>query len=258
LTMKPLVIARCGDSECFPENTLSAFESAIKKGADGVEFDVHRTSDDKLVVHHFYSLGSTDNGTGLVGERSLAELKSLDSGSWFSSKFAGLQKPTLAEVLEVCKGKVRLELEVKSSDVVTLKQVVDELEQFEFIDKTELTTAHYPLLFHAKKISPRLATGTFFYRQPDWMPLRLAQQHLFDWATQLELQIVHVDLSILTVEFINLLRQHDIRVHGSNFDTVEQIGQGLSLDLDGFSTGRLMTALEIRNDTLTPRHNVGD
>jgi glycerophosphoryl diester phosphodiesterase len=79
---KPLVIARTGDVENAPENTLPAFESAISRGADGIELDVHLTADGELVVQHFYNLGTTDNGEGLVGEHTLAELKALDSGGW--------------------------------------------------------------------------------------------------------------------------------------------------------------------------------
>ena len=55
---KPLVVARRGDVENAPENTLPAFESAISRGADGVEFDVHLSLDGELVVHHFYSLST--------------------------------------------------------------------------------------------------------------------------------------------------------------------------------------------------------
>ncbi len=87
----------------------------------------------------------------------------------------------------------------------------------------------------------------FFYLQPEWMPLRLAHQHLLDWATQLDIQIAHVDLSLLTSDFVDLLHQQGIGIHASNLDAVEQMKQGLSLGINGFSTGRLTTALEARN-----------
>lgn len=54
----PLVVAQRGDMENAPENTLPAFKSAISKGADGIELDVHESADGELVVHHFYNLGS--------------------------------------------------------------------------------------------------------------------------------------------------------------------------------------------------------
>lgn len=75
-----LIVACRGDREFFPENTIPAFESAISKGADGIEFDVHYTSVKELIVHHFFNLGHTDNGKGIVCDQTLAKLKSLDAG----------------------------------------------------------------------------------------------------------------------------------------------------------------------------------
>jgi glycerophosphoryl diester phosphodiesterase len=248
--MKPLVIARCGDSECFPENTLPAFESAIRKSANGVEFDVHLTLDNELIVHHFYNLGSSDNGTGLVGEHTLAELKSLDAGSWFSPEFAGLQKPTLAEVLELCKGKVRLEIELKDSSLNALSRVIREIEKFTLSDEVEITTAHYPLLVEVKKLNSHLSTGTFFLPPPDWMPLRLAQQQILDWSAQLDIQVVHLNLALITPEFVEELRQKKFIVYSSNLETVSDVQKAFDLGVDAFSTGRLSTALQVRDDRL--------
>ena len=56
---KPLIIAHRGASGLFPENTLASFEAAIKLGSDGIELDVHLTSDGVIVVHHDYKV-STD------------------------------------------------------------------------------------------------------------------------------------------------------------------------------------------------------
>ena len=53
--MKPLIIAHRGDTINFPENTIKAFESAFKKGADGVELDVHLDQNENVIVVHDYS-----------------------------------------------------------------------------------------------------------------------------------------------------------------------------------------------------------
>jgi glycerophosphoryl diester phosphodiesterase len=245
---KPAVIARTGDVENAPENTLPAFENAIVRGADGVEFDVHPTRDGQLVVHHFYSLGATDDGEGLVCEHTLAELTALDSGSWFDQRFAGESKPTLSEVLDLCKGRVRLEVDLKGSSLGFLRQVVAEVERFDLVDDVELTTAHYPLLPHMKKLNPRLRTGTFFYEPPEWMPLRLAQQHIIDWANLLQIWAVHLNIALITADFVDDLHRRGFAVHGSNLDLEEEMRQGLSSGIDSFSTGRLGMALHVRDE----------
>ena len=244
---KPLVIARRGDVENAPENTLPAFESAISRGADGVEFDVHLSLDGELVVHHFYNLGTTDNGQGLVSEHTLAELKALDSGGWFDPRFAGEPKPTLSEVFELCKGRTRLEIDLKESSLSFLYRVVGEVERFDLVDDVELTTAHYPLLTHAKKLVPELRTGTFFYEPPAWMPVRLAQRHILDWANLLELAVVHLNMALITADFVDRLHRGGFLAYGSNLDSAEQIQRGLHLGIDSFSTGNLGIALQLRN-----------
>jgi glycerophosphoryl diester phosphodiesterase len=244
---KPLVVARRGDVENAPENTLPAFESAISRGADGVEFDVHLSLDGELVVHHFYNLGTTDNGEGLVSEHTLTELKALDSGGWFDTRFAGESKPTLSEVFELCRGRTRLEVDLKESSLSFLRRVVGEVERFDLVDDVELTTAHYPLLTHAKKLVPELRTGTFFYEPPAWMPVRLAQRHILDWANLLELAVVHLDIALITADFVDRLHQGGFIAYGSNLDSAEQIQRGLHLGIDSFSTGHLGIALQIRN-----------
>jgi glycerophosphoryl diester phosphodiesterase len=250
---RPLVIARTGDVENAPENTLPAFESAIAKGADGVELDVHLTADHELVVHHFYSLGATDDGEGLVCEHTLAELKALDSGGWFDERFAGEPKPTLAEVLELCQGRTRLEVHLHDPSIGFLRQVIDEIERFDLVDTSELTTAHYPLLQHVKKVNPELRTGTFFHEPPEWMPIRLAQRHIVKWADLLGLDVVHLDLTLITTNFVEELHHRRDVVHGANLDAAEDIGRGLERGVDQFSTGCLRAALQLRDELTTRR-----
>lgn len=241
------IVACRGDRENFPENTIPSFKSAIRKGADGIEFDVHYTADKELIVHHFFNLGHTDNGKGIVGERTLTELQSLDSGSWFGSQFPGITKPTLSEVIECCKGKIRFEIDMKDSSLEFLQRVIGEVEKFDLLDEVELTSAHYPLLVQAKKINPKLRTGTFFYEPPEWMPIRVAQKHAIDWAKLLELNVVHLNIALMDPDFIEKLHQHGLIVYGSNLDTEELIQKGMELGIDSFSTGRLELAIELRN-----------
>ncbi|MFX1571115.1 MAG: glycerophosphodiester phosphodiesterase [Promethearchaeota archaeon] len=218
------------------------------RGADGVEFDVHLTLDDELIVHHFYNLGTTDNGKGLICEHTQAELRALDSGSWFSEQFVGVQKPTLSEVFELCKGRIKLEVDLKDSSLSFLHKVIGEIERFALIEDVELTTAHYPLLTYIKKLNPELQTGTFFYKPPDWMPVRLAQKHIFDWSNLLEIKVVHLNIALITADFVDKLHRNRFIVCGSNLDSTEQIRWGLNMGIDLFSTGHLGMALRLRDE----------
>ncbi len=79
-----LNIAHQGGEDEFPSNTLYAFRKAIRARADMLELDVGVTSDDQVIVMHDTSVDRTTNGTGLVSEKTLAEVQALDAGYWFT------------------------------------------------------------------------------------------------------------------------------------------------------------------------------
>ena len=93
-----------GHRGCYlaPENTLPSFILAKNIGWDGVEFDVAFTSDNEPVIIHDKTVDRTSDGTGTVAEMTLAELKALDFGSWFSTNFTGTRIPTFEEAIQVC------------------------------------------------------------------------------------------------------------------------------------------------------------
>ncbi len=71
------MVAHRGASADRPEHTLAAYELALQEGADGVECDVRLTSDGHLVCVHDRRVDRTSNGTGLVSEMTLAQLREL-------------------------------------------------------------------------------------------------------------------------------------------------------------------------------------
>jgi glycerophosphoryl diester phosphodiesterase len=81
----PFVVAHRGASADRPEHTLAAYELALKQGADGVECDVRLTRDGHLVCVHDRRVDRTSNGTGLISDMTLEELRRLDYGSWHGS-----------------------------------------------------------------------------------------------------------------------------------------------------------------------------
>jgi glycerophosphoryl diester phosphodiesterase len=78
------VVAHRGASAHAPENTLAAFEDALRLGVDALEFDVRVTADGVPVVHHDATLDRTTDAAGLVAARTLAALRSADAGARFT------------------------------------------------------------------------------------------------------------------------------------------------------------------------------
>lgn len=83
LERRILNIAHQGGEIEAPSNTLFAFKTALQKGAEVVELDVHATADRELVVLHDATVDRLTNGTGRVDEKTLAQIKELDAAHWF-------------------------------------------------------------------------------------------------------------------------------------------------------------------------------
>lgn len=94
------VAAHRGWSEKYPENTMLAYKKAAELGVDQIEIDVRVTRDGELVIIHDATVDRTTNGTGKVGEMTLASIRELDAGSWKGAEFAGERVPTFAEFLD--------------------------------------------------------------------------------------------------------------------------------------------------------------
>lgn len=97
---KSLILGHRGACGYAPENTLEAFRLALSQGADGYELDVHMTKDGELVVIHDETVDRTTNGTGLVRDLTLAEIKALDASCGMEA-YRGAKIPTLREALEL-------------------------------------------------------------------------------------------------------------------------------------------------------------
>ncbi len=110
-------IAHRGASAYYPENTLAAFEAAIELGADMIEFDVQLSKCGEVVVFHDEKLSRCTDGRGKISDHHLHELKKLDAGCWFGDKFKGFKIPTLHEALAFCRGKIAVNIEIKTEAV---------------------------------------------------------------------------------------------------------------------------------------------
>jgi len=100
-----LRIGHRGAAGHAPENTLAAVAAGLALGVDLIEFDVQRTRDGALVVMHDKRVDRTTDGSGIVGELTLAEVRALDAGG-------GQRVPTLGEVLSTVSGRAGVMVEI--------------------------------------------------------------------------------------------------------------------------------------------------
>lgn len=131
------VVAHRGYAAIHPENTMEAFRRSIAMGADTLEIDVHHSKAGIPVVIHDDTLDRTTNGTGRIREKTITELQQVDAGKKFSLEFAGCSIPLLEEVLELCGGRVGLQLELKEhNNEDELRAILHLLNQYHMTDRT--------------------------------------------------------------------------------------------------------------------------
>lgn len=110
------IIAHRGYSEIAPENTVAAFKLGWEKGTDACELDLYLTGDNQIAILHDADTKRTTGVLRKVSESSLAELQSLDAGSWKSAAYKEERIPSLAEALATLpEGKQRFFLEIKDT-----------------------------------------------------------------------------------------------------------------------------------------------
>lgn len=127
-----MLFAHRGASQIAPENTLQAFELAVRLGGvDVLEMDVHMTNDGQIVVIHDATLERTTDGHGLVRAHSFAELQQLDAGAKFITpskempfRGRGVVIPLLEEVLRAFPH-VGFNIEIKQDSPEMIKKVLD-------------------------------------------------------------------------------------------------------------------------------------
>ncbi|MEQ9619185.1 MAG: glycerophosphodiester phosphodiesterase family protein [Deltaproteobacteria bacterium] len=158
-------IAHRGASAYEPENTLRSFKRAVELKSDMIEFDVRQSVDGSLVVIHDARVDRTTNGAGLVGQKSLAELRELDAGM-------GEKIPTLEEALELGRGKTSFVIELKENGLEG--KVVNLVRDFGLIEDVLIVSFKSVRLRMVKKLEPRLRTGLILFASPN--PVRLAQR----------------------------------------------------------------------------------
>ncbi len=105
-----IVVAHRGDWRNAPENSLQAIENCIKMGVDMVEIDVRETKDGKLILMHDETIDRTTTGTGKVTDLTWEYLQTLYLRDGIGHKTPH-RIPTLKEALELCKGKILVNLD---------------------------------------------------------------------------------------------------------------------------------------------------
>jgi glycerophosphoryl diester phosphodiesterase len=163
LNLEPAVAitAHRGASAVAPENTMAAFRAAMEAEATYAELDVQHTRDRRLIVLHDGDVMRMGDDPRKVSELTAAEIGAIDIGRKRDATFAGEHPPTLEEVIDVVRGRMKINIELKYNvpDPELVPAVIDLLRREDFLDQVVITSLDYAALKQVESIEPRLVTG---------------------------------------------------------------------------------------------------
>ena len=243
LDAAPLVIAHRGASAAAPENTLPAFEEAVRRGADAVELDAKCSRDGVVVCFHDRTLVRTTGAAGTVGGETLAELRRLDAGGWKDPSFRGVGIPTLSEVLEAVGQRLLVNVELTdywADQGKLVDAVVTVVREHGLGHRVLLSSFQSKALVAAEAKAPEVARAHLV--GPTWLAYRdrlaLRRAHV---------QAVHPHESLALPARIDAIHRAGQRVHVYTVDEPERMMRLWDSGVDGLITDVPELALAARS-----------
>jgi glycerophosphoryl diester phosphodiesterase len=230
------VTAHRGHARAAPENTLSAMRKAIESGAEYAEMDVQLTADGRVVLLHDRDLKRVAGVSRRLDELPYEEVRQLDVGSWFDPAFSGERVPTLAEVINLCRGKIRLNIELKffGPDRRLTQKVADIVRQQNFESDCLVTSLNYDALLEAKRHNARLRTG-------------LTVAHALGDVSRLEVDALSVRADFLSDEVLRAAHSQGREVHVWTVNDAREMTRLMKRGVDNIITSDPDLAIRVRS-----------
>ena len=183
-----IVIAHRGASSYAPENTHSAFRLAIEMQSEMIELDVSLSKDGIPVIIHDETVDRTTKAKGLVSDFTLKNLKDLETGSWFSSKFDGEKFPTLEEVLSYTKDKISVNIEIKTESVTNIatggivEKCLKIVKDAGVENQVLFSSFDYRVMQHLEDLAPHIPKAILYEKRQsgDLLPSELVEKYKAD------------------------------------------------------------------------------
>ena len=198
----------------YGENTMSSFNKALRSGANGLEFDVRRCRDGRIVVIHDETIDRTTNGTGRVADLSYDELKRFDAGF-------GDPIPLLSDVLDEFGTQCLLNIELKEPNMA----------------------AAVKTLILERRLERNVIVSDFQWEEltafaPE-IPIALLSsqlENLISAARRMGATAIHPRRDLVTPSLVPAAREAKLRVHVWTVNGAEEISRLRNLGVDGIFT----------------------
>jgi glycerophosphoryl diester phosphodiesterase len=252
-----MVIAHQGGDGIFPGDTMYAFEKAVELGVDVLEMDAHITKDGEIVLMHDEKVDRTTDGTGLIEDLTLAELKQLDAayqwsndgGATFPYRGQGIQVPTLRELFETFPD-MRYVIEIKLTENPIHQPLCDLIREHAMQEKVVVASFHDDSMAMFRSTCPEVATSAS--RGEVTRFVILGKIFLSGWVSP-QYQSLQVPwerseskgIQVMTERFVRESHAKGLHVEPWTVDDPELMKQYIQWGVDGIMTDRPDLMMEV-------------
>jgi glycerophosphoryl diester phosphodiesterase len=231
------VTAHRGHARRAPENTLAAIRAAIEVGADYAEIDVHRTADGVVVLLHDRDLKRVAGTSRRLDELTYEEARKLDVGSWFSPAFADERIPTLEEAIRLCRGRIRMNIEMKffDPDRQLARNVARIVREQGFEPECLVTSLNADAIDEAKRLNPGLRTG-------------LTVAHALGDISRLQVDALSIRVDFLSDDVLRAAHRLGREVHAWTVNDAAQMTRLIKRGVDNIITSDPEMAIRARDE----------
>lgn len=243
---QPVIFAHRGASAHAPENTIAAFERALEEHADAIELDVKLSADGHVIVIHDMTVNRTTGAHGRVRDLSLADLRALGAGSYFSEKFQNEKIPTLEEVFEALGKRTFINVELTNYNSPRdhlVESVCSLVKKFGLQERVMFSSFFALNLSKARSILPEVPRGLLAFKG-----LLGAWARSFGFAFG-KYQALHPNLNDTTRQQIQRVHRLKQRVHVWTVNEAEDMRRLFHWGVDGIFTDDPGLAVHVREDS---------
>ncbi len=220
-----MVIAHRGASVLAGhDNTLEAFRIAIDLRADMVEFDVRHTSDNVIIVYH-----DADIDGKRISDLTYNRINDI-------AKKDGYRVPTLEEVLDMCKDKIHLDIELKESGYE--RRVIEMVKSRFGYNEFSIKSFKDRVSYNVKAIDPRIKTGLLIGREHAGIGVRLNEYFPVRRLKRCKADFVSPHYLLCTREFVSRMRRKRIPLYVWTVNEEKMMNRLMRLHVDGIITDR--------------------
>ena len=224
---KILVFGHAGGKATGPENTLKAFKKAIKLKADYIELDLRMSKDSEIVIFHDPDTLGITGVSGLVKDKTLKELKTLNVGE-------GEKMPSFQEVIELANYKIDLLLHIAATHMED--QIISLLKEYDYLENTIVSCMIHRYLFRYRILEPNIKLAALENLYSEELASWDVRKTLIENAVKNKFYAINPEYHIIDAQFITYAHEKNLKIFPWTVNEETIMRKLIDLGVDGIIT----------------------